>query len=295
MWAPGKWCWIIPWSSIRALFRSSWHFQETCRKHQSHQAKKWHEIVDQICIKHFWQGVAPLSRIHRQSILHFFQWPMTHTAPPEHPLAYLPPPRHAWRKLFSEHGKCFSYTWAHYAWSISKSFVLDQHIDIPIFSPQGGTHRPEDTLRFFSYVPSKKRFENILITLAFQGASPWLRNARSGSTSAGLVVKLRSSPANSSTSWEVIGWCKWHEKHRIYRSNLCVYIYKSNIMHTPNILYKSCVETYYDHIMYNLWHSKKHIVIQPYWKPYDTHTNWECGFSHSFLTASMPGTLNLCP
>lgn len=60
VWAPGKWCWMIPWSSIRALFRSSWHFQETCRKHQSHQAKKWHEIVDQICIKHFWKGVAPL-------------------------------------------------------------------------------------------------------------------------------------------------------------------------------------------------------------------------------------------
>lgn len=110
VWAPGKWCWMIPWSSIRALFRSSWHFQETCRKHQSHQAKKWHEIVDQICIKHFWKGVAPLFPHPQAKHNPFFPMAQTHTAPPEHPLAYLPPPRHAWRKLFSEHGKCFSYT-----------------------------------------------------------------------------------------------------------------------------------------------------------------------------------------
>lgn len=186
------------------------------------------------------------SRIHRQSIILFFQWPKptqllrnTHLHICHH-LAM--PGGSSFRSMGNvSRTRLWLPKGAHYAWGISKSFVLDQHIDIPIFSPQGGTHRPEDTLRLFSYVPSKKRNENILITIAFQGASPWLRNARSGSTSAGLVVKLRSSPANSSTSWEVIGWCKWHEKHRIYRSNL--YIYVSNITHTPNILYKSCVET----------------------------------------------------
>lgn len=120
------------------------------------------------------------------------------------------------------------------------------------------------------YLP-KKRNENILITIAFQGASPWPRNARSGSTSAGLVVKLRSSPANSSTSWEVIGWCKWHEKHRIYRSNLYIYIYIKHNAHTKHFVQIMCWNIYYDHIMYNLWHSKKHVVIQPYWKPYDIH------------------------
>lgn len=224
---------MIPWSSIRALFRSSWHFQETCRKHQSHQAKKWHEIADQICIKHFWKRCCtsfPASTGKAYSIFSNGPWPTqllrnTHLHICHH-LAM--PGGSSFRSMGNvSRTRLWLPKGAHYAWGISKSFVLDQHIDIPIFSPQGGTHRPEDTLRLFSYVPSKKRNENILITIAFQGASPWLRNARSGSTSAGLVVKLRSSPANSSTSWEVIGWCKWHEKHRIYRSNLYIYIYQT--------------------------------------------------------------------
>ena len=223
---------MIPWSSIRALFRSSWHFQETCRKHQIHQAKKWHKIVDQICIKHFWKGVAPpfpASTGKAYSIFSNGPWPTqllrnTHLHICHH-LAM--PGESSFRSMGNvSRTRLWLPKGAHYAWGISNSFVLDQHIehiDIPIFSPQGGTHCPEDTLRFFSYVPSKKRNEHILITIAFQEASPWLRNARSGSTSAGLVVKLRSSPANSSTSREVIGWCKWHEKHRIYSKSIYIH------------------------------------------------------------------------